>query len=391
MELLIQNVTWEHEEQLQCGALRIKNGHIVEIDKDIKPNKSEIVIDGKGDFVYPGLINSHDHLEMNIYPRLGKPPYEDYVAWANDIYKPHAAPVSDIEALPLRDRLLFGAFKNIISGVTTVVHHNPYYARFRFGFPISVFSRYQWMHSLVFGKKIRRRWFGTQKLIIHAAEGINERAAREIDELDNLGYLRRQTVLVHGVAISANQINRLQEKGASLVWCPSSNIYLFGRTAPIDILKHRIPVALGTDSTLTGSPTLLDEIRDAIKTGLVSENEIFHMVTNGPSRIFGLQKPMAITKGAPADLFIATRKQEDYKTNLTSTYPDDIRLVLHNGCVRLLRGEPPHSWPFRLKRLFIRQNYLCIHMPSLMKRITSGVPSVFLQQNPVWKIAETWI
>lgn len=391
MDVLIQDVVWEHGEQLKSGAIRIKNGFISDITTDIKAKKNEVVIEGHNAFLYPGLINSHDHLEMNIYPKLGTPPYDDYVAWANDIYRPLEKPISDIEALSLRDRLLFGAFRNIISGVTTVVHHNPYHLWFRWRFPISVFSKYRWIHSLAFGKKNQRMVFGKQKLIVHAAEGVSARAAAEIDVLDRSGYLGPQTILIHGIAVSAKQINRLRETGTSLVCCPSSNNFLFGKTAPINALKQQILVSIGTDSTLTGLPTLLDEVQYAVKTGFVSEREAFHMITAIPSRIFGLKNYPALTKGSPADLFLARRIKDDYASNLIALQTDDIRMVMHRGLIRLLRGNPPKNWPIHLKKSFISQNYICIPMSALMGRIASRVSSIFLQRNPLWKIAERWL
>ena len=34
----------------------------------------------------PGLINAHDHLHRNHYPRLGSPPYRNAYAWGRDIH-----------------------------------------------------------------------------------------------------------------------------------------------------------------------------------------------------------------------------------------------------------------------------------------------------------------
>jgi cytosine/adenosine deaminase-related metal-dependent hydrolase len=49
-------------------TLRVSNGRIDGID--VAPDKGDEVIDLDRSFVFPGLINAHDHLELNSQPRL---------------------------------------------------------------------------------------------------------------------------------------------------------------------------------------------------------------------------------------------------------------------------------------------------------------------------------
>src|SRR5205807_3756514 len=65
--------------------------------------------------------------------------------------------------------------------------------------------------------------------LIHVAEGVDEAAEAELGRLEELGCLRRNTVLVHGVALSPRDCERVVASGASLVWCPASNAFLFRR------------------------------------------------------------------------------------------------------------------------------------------------------------------
>jgi hypothetical protein len=67
-----------------------------------------------------------DHLEFNLFPRLGRGPYPNAGEWARDIYHPDRSPIREQLRVPKTVRLWWGALKNLLSGVTTVCHHNPY-------------------------------------------------------------------------------------------------------------------------------------------------------------------------------------------------------------------------------------------------------------------------
>ncbi len=216
-------------------------------------------------------INAHDHLELNHYPRTR---YQRVYASAHDwgeqvSARLNAPPLGPLRALPLRDRLLIGGLKNLLCGACIVVHHNPpHRALFQRDFPVSVLQRYHWAHSLHFSSADELRRFvqaapGTPR-IIHLAEGTDDGATREYDRLRAAGGVSRDTVLVHGVGLSAAQIEHATHACAGLVWCPTTNAYLLGATADIErwcACGGRL--ALGSDSRLTADGDWLDEYRAA--------------------------------------------------------------------------------------------------------------------------------
>jgi len=111
LKFLLKNLKWAKDGKLFDGDIRLGSGKIVEVNESLTPRRDDRVIRFDNHYLYRGLINSHDHLEMNLYPLMGKPPYNNYTEWARDIYRPHESPVKEIESVPVRYRLLWGGIK----------------------------------------------------------------------------------------------------------------------------------------------------------------------------------------------------------------------------------------------------------------------------------------
>ena len=347
------------------------------------PRRGDIVVDLEGAHVLPGLVNAHDHLELNHYGRIKfRDRYANAAEWIGDMRPRLAADdrIREARRQPLTERLFIGALKNLLAGVTTVAHHNPYYRELRRTSPVRVVRRYGWAHSFALehepagvrgepGGGVAQRWRRTPAdapFFVHLAEGVDADAAGELARLDALGCLAPNTVLVHGVAIDADGWRRVAETGAGLVWCPASNAFLFDRTASIrealdgarrprgagvSASEHggrtRPRVALGSDSRLTGSRDLLDELRAAREAADVTADELLAMVTTGAASVLRLPRAGRLALGDPADLTVIPASAASPGDALAGTRRGDVRLVAIGG--RPLVGDRSMAAAFRAR------------------------------------------
>jgi hypothetical protein len=215
--------------------------------------------------VIPAFTNYHDHLELNHYPRTRfSDVYANAHEWGEDVNQRLTNGLyHELRAHTFWDKAFIGALKNLLCGVTTIYQHGePKRELFRHDFPIRVVRRYAWAHSLHFtpSHDIQRIYRATPRdvpFFIHLAEGTDALAQGEYQRLKQLGCVGKNTVIVHGVGMTADDIADAVAHGCRLVWCPSTNAYLLGHIANISAWGER--VWLGSDSRLTAHGDWLDE------------------------------------------------------------------------------------------------------------------------------------
>ncbi len=244
-------------------------------------------------------------------PRTGRRgAYQNALEWFEEVRQAGSGPEFKAWlALPLAIRLGFSGFLNLWNGCLTVAHHNPYYWRhFLWRYPIQVVRRYGWCHSLAIEPdpaRALRRAPANAPFTLHFAEGVDQRAGGELERLLALGLLTSRTVLVHAVGLPAEAMPKVAESGAGLVSCPSSNLFLFGRTLPLrEALSASVPLALGSDSTLSGEGGLLRELPLARELTGLSGLALLNLVTAAPARMLGLFDRGAVEPGKQADLIV---------------------------------------------------------------------------------------
>ncbi len=303
------------------------------------------VVDLDGDRLLPGLINAHDHLQLNNFPRLKfRDRYSEVGEWIADLEARRGSHrvLAAAAAVPRELRSRLGGLKNLLAGVTTVAHHDPLYPELLAAdFPVRVLAGYGWSHSLgVAGIdsviRSHRDTPGTSSWFIHAGEGVTEAMAQEFDTLDAAACVTANARLIHGVAFGEAHWRRVSARGAGVIWCPASNDFLFGSTFRSRELIESGRVALGSDSRLTGSRDLLEELRVAQQTGLVAVDELEPLVTRVAAKLLGLRDRGTLDPGSLADLLVLPGDLPLWRATRA-----DLRCVMLGG--RMMYGDARYA------------------------------------------------
>lgn len=312
------------------GNVLVRDGRIAAIwsgrgvPREIDTRGAVVVDPGPGTYIYPGLINLHDHptyaaLPMwvppssHAQPDRGRPagtePYGHRYDWNivsvtsppeyRRLVDTAARVLTDPAALNLSTEVVkLAEARAMLSGQTAVQGANPSPAydtllarnvdNVNFGRD-RIESRVPSIGSLggtaLAGLQQRLATGVTEAWLVHLAEGVRDgdrhpgdptSSRAEFDRLRQLGLLTDATVIVHGTALEAEDFQAMRAApparadgsgdglGAKLVWSPLSNLLLYGRTT--QVLEARaagVTVSLGTDWMPSGSPTLLHEMKIA--------------------------------------------------------------------------------------------------------------------------------
>lgn len=346
-------VTPRHVEP--AGRVEIRSGRIASVGPSGAGTPGVDL--GGSSYVYPALVNVHDHLRGNYLPRVGPKPgvfYLNWLPWDNDLKS--SPTYSERSNLSVENLYALSGYKNLFSGVATVNDHFPHELNSELlpRLPIRAFQEYCLAHEcssfdLKWGagieaehrKAAERDW----PFITHLEEGFDPESQDGVGVLERLGVLDDRCLLIHCIGFTDEDIAKVAAAKASVSWCPASNFFMFNVTCKIrKLLAAGVNVAIGTDSTHTGSVNLLAEMRYArdVYRRMYGEDlpakTIFDMVTINPARAFRMADRVgSLEEGKLADVLVLKALVDDPYENLASAAPTDIELLVLEG--RPIYGE----------------------------------------------------
>jgi 5-methylthioadenosine/S-adenosylhomocysteine deaminase len=346
---------------IRDGRVKIEKNRIKSLTDTSKVN---IEVE-PGTYCYPALVNVHDHLRGDYLPRIGPENGDYYLNWSyweRDLRNSRV--LVERAKISVEQMYQLSAYKNLFSGVVTVNDHFPH----EFNepliplLPIRVINNYTLAHEcssfdLNWGDGIeiehRRAVERGHPFITHLEEGFDAESQAGVDILERMGCLDDHDLFIHCIGFSDADIRKVRDAGASVAWCPASNVFMFNVTCKIrKMLDEGVNVCIGTDSTATGSVNLLEEIRFARYTyGLMYGEQLdakilVNMVTINPAKAFWMQDKIgSIEEGKYADLLFLKPRETDPYEALVSARMDDIELMIQEG--NPIYGEGKYEELFR--------------------------------------------
>ena len=153
-------------------------------------------------------------------------------------------------------------------------------------------------------------------------------------------------MIIHGTALSRDQLGQAADAGARLVWSPQSNLRLYGETTRAgDALDVGLPMALGADWLPSGSMSLLGEMKVARQQLVeqdhpVTAKDLVTMVTSGAADVAALGGKLgSLEVGRVADLVVMARQDDDAYESVCDSTPADVELVMIGGDVAYGRTD----------------------------------------------------
>ncbi len=318
---------------VENGLLVTDNGFVVEAGSypDLKSRYADLQIDDYGDcFIFPGFIDAHVH---SVQTKAIASHGNQLLDWLEKYVFPNEKHFSDLDYALEHTKIFFNEL--LRNGTTTAliypsVHDASVEAVFQIAHRLNmrIITGKTWMDrnapdylleapqvSYDASKQLIENWHGKRRCsyaitpryaITSSPESLKMAAAllkerpdlyiqthisenrREVetvnysysahkgylDVYDSYGLLNDRTLLGHGIYLTAAECDRIAECGASVVHCPSSNLFLgSGLFDYQKILNHKVHIAIGSDVGGGTSFSMLRNLHDAYKiSALVANN-----------------------------------------------------------------------------------------------------------------------
>ena len=349
------------DQQIEDGYVVVEGSRIREVGASA-PDPSVRVLE-TGGVILPGLIDLHGHPEYNAFAAWEPPKlFANRYRWRDSVeYRLIVRePWQRLQEEPplLRTLTRYAEARALVGGVTAIQGASAKYpgkeeALVR-NVDLRIFGQHRARSMIDLGRTPpdKRQRLREQidagdvtALYVHLAEGVDDRSRAEFEDLDASGLLTPATVIIHGTALTADQLARLREKESKLVWSPQSNLRLYGRTTlAAEAIRLGIPMGLGADWLPSGSPHLLAELKVARRSlaqqGMeLPPRQLVKMVTEDAARVAGLEQSLgSLATGRPADILVLERRREDPWENVVEAEPSWVELVTIDG--DLAYGRP---------------------------------------------------
>ncbi|MGZ8605505.1 MAG: amidohydrolase family protein [Actinomycetota bacterium] len=351
----------EAEPVVEDGAVYVDGATIVDVRRAADPppvglaSVTRIRTEG---YIYPGLVDLHNHLGYNVRSLWFAPRPEPYTTrnqWPNaSTYSAEITQPSKLLAKVAAKAVLKFAEAKAIVGGTTAIQGSPGLSRPYEGWLVRNID------NETFGTAVDRIRQSVINLgpddlsryadamgdgsafVYHLAEGTDAGLLDEFADVDGSGCLQDRLIAIHATALGTTQFSRWADEGAgAIVWSPFSNLWLYRDTTKVVQARDEgLLVCLGADWGPSGSKNVLGELKVADlwnRTrlgGAFSDLELCRMVTSNAGDALGRawgERIGRIRRDLVADLVVTAPHRDDPYRNLIESTERHVRLVIVGG------------------------------------------------------------
>ncbi|HEX8065081.1 MAG TPA: amidohydrolase family protein [Thermoleophilaceae bacterium] len=374
----------ERQPELDDGAMYVDRDGVIQAvqpagDKAPPGFEDANAVEADG-FVFPGLIDLHNHVAYNCLPlwssaaRPPDKPWDTRDQWpgASDYKGDISLPTNAICHADGKAVLKYVETKAVVGGVTGIqgsaktkgatfegwMVRNVEYDTFRTGKrtvnqsvrPIADKAGWKQVRKCVdqpgFSEAKQREDVGNA-FLYHLCEGKPEgedleRFLKDYRGMRDHGCLAGRFVGIHSTALRGQELKEWHRstKEAALVWSPFSNLWLYGDTTDVVAAREAgVTVCLGADWSPSGSRNLLGELKVADlyngrlkKADRFTDEALCRMATSNPADALGWDRRLGrLKKGLHADFVIVSRRAGGPYRALIESTEGDVELVAING------------------------------------------------------------
>ncbi|GHA31083.1 cytosine deaminase [Salinimicrobium marinum] len=379
------------------ASVLVKNGKIAEIGENISVPEGIEVINGKGFIVMPGLIDCHWHMWTSLLRSMaGDSEQQGYFPMTTRYSRLYSEKDMKIATK-------YAAAEALQSGITTVCDYNHnarspamvlagcealaeagiraqvLYGNYRDQEPSEpthfdgirqVMTKLQEdkkYHLLFLGlgsrgvgyNKLKSDWEKARELnlriSIHASS--NEDQKGQIQKLESLGLLKSDVHIIHGNAITPQEIKAVKRSGASITMTPYSEMRIgYGLPKVNELHEAGVNTSLGVDTTgLSGNADMFAIMKLILNLSnakaknefYLHPKEVLKMATINGARTLGIEDITgSLTPGKRADLIMLNRNDLNFSSGkrlehliVEAAQPKNVHFVCIDGKIIKRDGQ----------------------------------------------------
>jgi 5-methylthioadenosine/S-adenosylhomocysteine deaminase len=347
------------------GSVLIEDDQIVQVGPNDK-DQADVVIDGEGKVLIPGLVNTHTHLAMTLLRGMADDlplqTWLEYYIWpaeahldgdhcyagallavlemiktgttcCNDMYFFMDEVARALDEAGLRGVISHGMIdtgddnkrKKEIRETERIIKKCHNTADGRISVALGPHAPYTCSEELLRWTRKKADQEGLQ-IHIHVSETeaevqnfLESTQKRPFEYLDDIGLLGPDLIAAHAVWLSEGEINLINDREVKLSHNPVSNMKLASGVSPVtELVAKNVCVSLGTDGAASNNnldlfqemktATLLQKVHNLDPTVLPAR-KVLEMATSGGANALGLEDEIGtIEVGKKADLILVNMK-----------------------------------------------------------------------------------